>query len=115
MFGTGATDINDLITNTAGAYLGFIIYRLLYKAIPRPWIKHIQVDGAQCYYELLLFWSGALLIMLTVQLSIFHALFATRMTGSDIQEWKQVNFGSFICFFREARKLKKKLLEQGDN
>lgn len=87
MFGTGATDINDLITNTVGACLGFIICKWLYKAIPKPWIKQIQVDGAQCYYELLLFWIGALLIMLTVQVSSFHALFANKMIGGEIQEW----------------------------
>ena len=88
MFGTGATDINDLITNTIGACLGFGIYRLVYKAIPESWIKKIRVEGSQCYYELLLFWIGSLLIMLTVQIHIFHALFATKGIGGEIQEWK---------------------------
>lgn len=87
MFGTGATDINDLITNTIGACLGFGIYRLLYKAIPKSCIKQIRVEGAQCYYELLLFWIGSLLIMLTIQIRIFHALFAAKATGGEIQEW----------------------------
>ena len=44
MFGTGTTDINDLITNTVGACLGFLLFRLVYKAIPKSWIKQIQVD-----------------------------------------------------------------------
>lgn len=88
MFGTGATDINDLITNTIGACLGFGIYKLLYKAIPKSWIKQIRVDGSQCYYELLLFWVGSLIIMLTIQINIFHALFAGRATGGEVQEWK---------------------------
>ncbi len=88
MFGTGATDINDLITNTVGACLGFVLYRLVYKAIPKSWIKQIQVDGVQCYYELLFFWFGALLIMLTIQLHIFHALFAANAPAGDMQEWK---------------------------
>ena len=35
MFGRGATDINDLITNTVGACLGFFIYQLLNKLIPK--------------------------------------------------------------------------------
>ena len=87
MFGTGATDINDLITNTVGACLGFIIYKLLHKVIPKPWMKQIKVDGAQCYYELLIFWIGTLLIMLTVQISIFHAVFAAKGIGGEIQEW----------------------------
>lgn len=88
MFGFGATDINDLITNTLGACLGFGLYRLLYKAIPKSWIKGIRVEGPQCYFELLFFWIGSLVIMLTVQISIFHALFSTKATGGEIQEWK---------------------------
>ena len=50
-------------------------------------IKQIRVEGAQCYYELLLFWIGSLLIMLTIQIRIFHALFAAKATGGEIQEW----------------------------
>lgn len=88
MFGHGATDINDLITNTVGACLGFVIYALLQKIIPKKWVKNVQVEGAQCYYELLLFWVGSLLIMLTIQINIFHALFPARMTGGEMQEWK---------------------------
>ena len=88
MFGHGATDINDLITNTVGACLGFVVYTLLRKVLPKSWVKNIQVEGVQCYYELLLFWVGSLLIMLTIQISIFHALFATGMTGGGIYEWK---------------------------
>ena len=88
MFGTGATDINDLITNTIGACLGFGLYKLVHRAIPKSWIKNIRVEGSQCYYELLFFWIGSLLIMLTIQIHIFHALFAARITGGEIQEWK---------------------------
>lgn len=88
MFGSGATDINDLITNTAGACIGFGVYKLLYKAIPASWSRQIQVKGAQCYYELFIFWIGSLLMMLTVQVYIFHALFPARMAGGEMQEWK---------------------------
>ena len=35
MFGRGATDINDLITNTVGACLGFFIYQLLSKLVSK--------------------------------------------------------------------------------
>ena len=35
MFGRGATDINDLITNTVGACLGYWIYKLLSKLISK--------------------------------------------------------------------------------
>ena len=88
MFGAGATDINDLITNTIGACLGFVPFRLVYKAIPKSWIKQIQVDGVQCFYELLSFWLGTLLIMLTIQVRIFHVLFAANAPAGDMQEWK---------------------------
>lgn len=88
MFGFGATDINDLITNTLGACLGYDIYKLLYRAIPNSWIKKIRVEGSQCYFELLFFWIGSLVLMLTIQLHIFDALFTAGMSGGEIQEWK---------------------------
>ena len=43
MFGRGATDINDLITNTVGACLGFFIYQLLSKLASKEFIKIIYV------------------------------------------------------------------------
>ena len=75
MFCFGSSDINDLMTNTAGACAGFGIYKLLRPVIPKTWIEQIQVEGLQCCYELPLFWIGAILIMLTAQIHIFHALF----------------------------------------
>jgi len=88
MFGYGATDINDLITNTIGACIGYGIYKLLYKVIPESWMKQIKVNGSQCYYELLVFWIGSLLIMLTIQVSIFHALFSAGVPAGEMQAWK---------------------------
>ena len=88
MFGYGATDINDLIANTIGACIGYGIYKLLYKAIPESWMKQIKVKGSQCYYELLVFWIGSLLIMLTIQVSIFHALFSAGVPAGEMQAWK---------------------------
>ena len=88
MFGTGATDINDLITNTVGACLGFVAFKLVYKVIPKSWIKQTQVDGVQCYYEMLFFWGGIVLIMLTIQIRFFHALFTANVPAGDMQEWK---------------------------
>ena len=75
MFGFGKTDINDLITNTAGACLSYGIYRGLCKGIPESVVKQIQIYGVQCSYELPFFWISSLLIMLTVQVRIFHAFF----------------------------------------
>lgn len=52
MFGCGSTDINDLMTNTIGACLGYFVFLLLNKIVSKPWLKSLQVEGAQCYYEL---------------------------------------------------------------
>ena len=87
MFGCGATDINDLITNTIGAYLGFCIYKALHKVIPESWYEKIQVEGSQCVFELAIFWICTLLIMITIQPQIYHALFAAGRTGGEIQTW----------------------------
>ena len=86
MFGCGATDINDLITNTVGACLGFCIYKVLNKIIPESWYEKFQVDGSQCIYELVFFWICTLLIMITIQPQIYHALFATA--GGEMQKWE---------------------------
>lgn len=75
MFGCGSTDINDLITNTIGTCIGYFVFLLLNKIILKPWLKLLQVEGAQCYYELPIFWVSAILIMTTIQLPIFHAFF----------------------------------------
>lgn len=75
MFGCGATDINDLITNTAGTCLGYYIYLLFYRIISETWRKAFQVEGIQCYYEPAFYWIVSLLIMTTIQLNIFDFLF----------------------------------------
>ena len=88
MFGCGATDINDLITNTVGACLGFCIYRVLYKIIPGSWPEKIQADGSQCLYELVIFWMCTLLIMITIQPQMYHVLFSVGGAGGEIQMWE---------------------------
>ena len=75
MFGCGTTDINDLMTNTAGACLGYCVYRLIYGVMPKSWRKALWVDGAQGRFELPFFWIASLLVMVTIQLDIFHTLF----------------------------------------
>jgi glycopeptide antibiotics resistance protein len=88
MFGSGATDINDLITNTLGACLGYGLYKSLRRAVPKAWIEQTRIEGPLCFLEPLLFWAGSLLCMLTVQIPIFHALFSGRMTGGELQLWE---------------------------
>ena len=75
MFCSGSSDINDLMTNAAGACAGFGIYKLLRPVSPESWIEQIQVEGSQCYYELPLFWIGTTIIMLTTQIQIYYILF----------------------------------------
>ena len=75
MFCSGSSDINDLMTNTAGTCAGFGIYKLLRPAIPESWIEEIQVEGLQCNYELPIFWICLIVVMLTAQIQIFHTLF----------------------------------------
>ena len=89
MFGTGTSDINDLISNTFGACLGYGIYRMILRAIPTAWIKRIHVKGNLCYYESMLFWLGSLLIMITIQILVYQTFFAAHLTGGELHIWEQ--------------------------
>ncbi|MCR5793778.1 MAG: VanZ family protein [Solobacterium sp.] len=75
MFGYGASDINDLITNTAGTCMGFFIYKRFAGIAPEKWIRQARMEKDLPYPEPAVLWAGAVLVMLTVQVSIFHALF----------------------------------------
>ena len=88
MFGSGTTDINDLITNTAGACLGYGLYRLLCRAVPQSRIRKIRVEGVSGHAEWLLFWVGACLIMLTIQIPIYQALFGAGGTAGKMHMWQ---------------------------
>lgn len=87
LFESGASDINDLITNTVGACLGFAVFQGLCRLLPKAWINRIRVKGSLVYIEVMLFWAGAMVIMLTVQILLFHALFAASSSG-EIQVWQ---------------------------
>ena len=71
MFGFGTSDVNDLITNTLGACLGYGVYKLLYKFVPKSLHEKIQIDGSKCFYEPISLWLSALIIMITVQPYVF--------------------------------------------
>ena len=43
MFGWGSSDINDLMTNTAGACIGFLVYCLLSRILPANLKKQLQL------------------------------------------------------------------------
>lgn len=75
MFGRGATDINDLITNTAGACLGYFLFRplsgLLQKEPYRGVRSHGIKDGAEVLFLILCFF----VIMVTIQPLVISRLF----------------------------------------
>lgn len=75
MFGCGATDINDLITNTIGACAGYGVFKVLEKFIPEKWIGIFRIMGKNGYIELIIFWIGTAIMMLTVQPLFFHRIF----------------------------------------
>ena len=75
MFGRGATDINDLITNTVGACLGFFIYQLLCKFVSKEFLSKFHSYKINERTELLLFILYSFVIMLTIQPIIISALF----------------------------------------
>ena len=74
MYGHGATDINDLITNTVGACLGFGIYKIAAKAVNRRFdiFKASKINNLA---EVAFFAALSLIIMITVQPIVIHELF----------------------------------------
>lgn len=75
MFDCGISDINDLITNTVGTCLGFLIYRLLSNVIPDKLATAFYADGDHDYFETVFYWVYSLIIMIVVQPIIYNALF----------------------------------------
>lgn len=76
MFGMGATDVNDLITNVLGAYLGYCVYKSFYRVCPKKIIERFQADKIICdEREVLLFLVYAFMIMVTIQPFIVQILF----------------------------------------
>ncbi len=75
MFGMGATDINDLITNTLGTCLGYCIYKWIFSLIPKRLQKKFQANKMNDYNEVLFFAIYVFVIMVTIQPYIIHKLF----------------------------------------
>lgn len=74
LFGMGATDINDLLTNTAGTLLGYGLFALLARRSRRTGLRAFRASGADAA-ELLLLTGYALLVMVTVQPVFIRTLF----------------------------------------
>lgn len=75
MFGMGATDINDLMTNGVGTFLGYYIYRLLIQFFRKELCNKFQAIKINDYNELLFFIVGSFVVMLTIQPLIISSLF----------------------------------------
>lgn len=75
MFGRDATDINDLITNTAGACLGYFLYRALSRGFRGTSSERFPAAEIREQHEILFFAVYAFAVMTTVQPVLIRALF----------------------------------------
>ena len=76
IFEAGNTDVNDLITNAFGTWLGYKVFRGIYGLVPQPVREKLYAKGLNDYLETALFWICSLIVMLTVQIFIFNRFFA---------------------------------------
>lgn len=74
MFGWGSSDINDLITNTAGACIGFLAYCLLSRILPSNLKKQLQSNRVNPFLEVLLLGICTFAIMVTIQPWFVHSV-----------------------------------------
>ena len=72
MFDWGSSDINDLMTNTAGVYIGFLVYSLLSRILPANLKKQLQSSCVNAAAEVLLFTICTFAIMVTAQTWFVH-------------------------------------------
>lgn len=75
MFGRGATDINDLITNTVGACLGYWIYKLLSKLFSKEVCRKFQSIRTNDIIEVIFFIIYSFVVMVTIQPFIISSWF----------------------------------------
>lgn len=75
MFGMGYSDINDLMTNTFGSFIGYKLYWLITDNTPPGLSKPFKAVGICDSVELLLFWMYSFLVMMSFQPYTIRALF----------------------------------------
>lgn len=75
MFDKGITDINDLIANTVGAYIGYWIYKLLLKLLSKHVSGKCQSIGRNDITEVLFLTLYCFIVMVTIQPLIISGLF----------------------------------------
>lgn len=74
LFGSGATDINDLITNTVGTCIRYGLCKIFQRIVPKSWFKALSIEENWCYPELTVFWIGNMFLMITVQPVIYQTI-----------------------------------------
>lgn len=74
MFGMGITALNDILTNTAGACLGFCLYRLFARLFPK-WYTKFQSVSVHGFAESLCFIIYPFLVMIGVQPYLLSLLY----------------------------------------
>jgi len=75
MFGRGSTDINDLITNTIGASLGYFIYKWFMRIARKEVLAKFQNNKINDEIEVLFFIAYSFVIMVTIQPLVISNLF----------------------------------------
>lgn len=75
MFGMGATDINDLLTNTMGTCVGYVAYRLFFKLLGEKKTSGFFADRLHDKMEVLFLVSYVFLVMMTLQSYLIGTLF----------------------------------------
>lgn len=90
MFGWGSSDINDLMTNTAGACIGFLVYCLLSRILPanlksnfNPAVSMLWLKYFSLLFAHLPLWSR-LRLGLSMMCWMFHKLYR-KQSVSDIK------------------------------
>ena len=74
MFNWGSSDVNDLMTNTAGVCVGFLVYCLLSRILPPNLIKQCQSRNINAVLEVLFFSTCTFVIMVTAQTWFVHSV-----------------------------------------
>lgn len=78
MFGWGATDINDLITNTAGTCLGYFVYCLISKVLSANLRKKFKSEKVNDVVEVFLITTCTFILMVTAQRWVIHSVLNIR-------------------------------------
>ena len=72
IFNWGASDINDVMTNTMGACLGYLIYSIISKILPDKLDRQLKSKKVNAFIEVFLLSVCIFVIMVTVQPWFVH-------------------------------------------